>query len=97
MSKQFSNYRYKLQKLFRVHQAFVVIVVVLLVLIGVFTRIMNLNNLPLDQAYLMDQTSELKSVQFNQSAISAIQSLNNSNVVTPGTELPNNRQNPFNE
>ncbi len=97
MSKQLSAYKYRFQKGFHSHQAFVVIVVVLLILIGVFLRINSLNNLPMDQARYDEQTSQLQSVQFNQDAINEIQSLNSSNVAVPGTELPSNRQNPFNE
>lgn len=97
MKKQLNLLKYRLAKLFKNHQAFVVIVVVLMVLMAAMLRINSLSNIPLDQGYLDKKSSELKSVQFNQDAISQIQDLNDSNVDDPGTQLPSNRQNPFNE
>lgn len=97
MKQKLARYRYQLAKTFRSRQAFVVVVGVLLVLIATVLRVNSLNNLPVDQNYLSQQTSKIKSVQFNQTAINQIQSLNQSDINTPGTQLPSNRKNPFNE
>ncbi len=97
MKSQFSSISYKFQKLFHEHQAFVVIVTVLLILTAVFLRINTLSNQPLDKVYLDQETSKLKSVRFNEDAVDQIKALNDSNVQDPGTQLPGNRQNPFNE
>ncbi len=97
MKSQFTTLNYKLQKLLHEHQAFVVLVIALLVLMGVFLRINTLANQPLDQAYLTSESSKLKSVRFNEDAIRQIKALQESNVNDPGTQLPSNRQNPFNE
>lgn len=97
MNKNLTRYKYRLLKILRVHQTFIVITVVLLILILTALRINMLNDMPQDQQYLKSQTSQLKSVHFNQDAINKIKSLSDSNVAVPGTELPSNRQNPFNE
>jgi hypothetical protein len=97
MNKNVTVFKYKFTKLFHQHQAFVVVVSALIILIIAFLRINSLSNLPADQDYLRQETSKLKTVQFNQDAISQIQALDDSNVATPGTQLPSNRQNPFNE
>lgn len=97
MKLKLTKANYKLQKLLHEHQAFVVLVVMLLVLMGVFLRINTLSNQPLDQAYLNQESSKLKSVRFNEDAIDQIKALRESNVIDPGTQLPSNRQNPFNE
>ncbi len=97
MKSSFASYKYSLIKLFRLHQGFIVITTVLVLLVGVFIRINTLGNMPLDQEYLQKQTSEIKNVKFNKEAIEKIKALNDSNVTAPGTELPSNRQNPFSE
>ncbi len=97
MQKKFVALKYKASKLLHQHQTFVVLTIVLSVLIVVIVRINNLSNLPLDQGYLNEQTSQIKNVNFNQNAIDQIKQLNDSNVTAPGTELPSNRLNPFNE
>lgn len=97
MKEQLSSTRYKFAKLFKVHQTFVVLTAVLLLLIGVVLRINSLNNLPLDQNYLNAESSKIQSVNFNEEAIEQIKALNDSNVSDPGTQLPGGRQNPFNE
>jgi hypothetical protein len=97
MKSQLNTLSYKFQKLFHEHQAFVVMVTALLILIAVFLRINTLSNQPLDQTYLNQEASKLKSVRFNEDAVNQIKALNDSNVKDPGTELPGNRQNPFNE
>ena len=97
MKHQFSALQYKSTKLLHSHQTFVVLVAVLIVLMMVFLRINTLSSIPLDQSYLNQETSKLKSVRFNEDAIEQIKTLNDSNVSDPGTQLPQNRQNPFNE
>ena len=97
MQKKFSKFKYKFYKVFRSHQTFVVLVVVLLLLTAVVIRINSLGNIPTDQVYLDKKLGETKSVNFNRDAIEQIKLLNESNVSTPGTQLPTNRQNPFNE
>lgn len=79
------------------HQAFAVIVAVLIILLAVFLRISSLSNAPIDQAYLNQEVEKVKPVQFNQNAIKEIEKLKESNIEDPGTQLPQNRQNPFNE
>ena len=95
--KQLTNLKYRLSKLFKVHHAFVVLTAVLLVLVVAFMRVNTLNNLPLDQTYLNQEKGKIKTVRFNEAAIEEIKALRDSNVAAPGTELPKDRQNPFNE
>lgn len=97
MQKSFSRFKYKYLKLFRSHQSFVVLTIVLLILVASVVRINSLGNIPIDQTYLDAKLSETKSVTFNRQAIEQIKELNESNVSTPGTQLPSNRENPFNE
>lgn len=97
MKGKFNTQIYRLQKIFHNHQTFVVLTAVLLVLTIVFLRIHTLNSMPLDESYLNQETSKIKSVRFNEDAIEQIKALNDSNVKDPGTQLPANRQNPFNE
>lgn len=97
MKLQFASYRYRFAKALHSHQTFVIILGVLLVLLGVFLRINGLNSLPLDEAHLKQETEKIKPVRFNEEAIEQIKLLNDSNVDDPGTQLPGNRQNPFNE
>lgn len=91
------TYRFRLLKLFRVHQSFVILILVLIVLVGVLYRVKFLNDLPVDQAYMNQEMQKVKVVKFNEAAIEQIKALRDSNVATPGTELPKNRQNPFAE
>lgn len=97
MKKQFNRIKYRLSKVLRTHQGFVVIVVVLTLLIVAVLRLNMLGNIPVDQTYLDQQSSQIKSVKFNQDAISQIEDLQDSNVADLGTRLPANRENPFNE
>lgn len=92
-----ATYRFRLLKLFRVHQSFVILILVLVVLVGVLYRVKFLNDLPVDQAYMNQEMQKVKAVKFNEAAIEQIKALRDSNVATPGTELPKNRQNPFAE
>lgn len=97
MPQKIKDILYKTTKLLHVHQSFVVLVAVLVVLTMAVIRINTLNNLPIDQAYYDQQTAQLKSVTFNHEAITKIEQLRDSNVVQPGTSLPVNRSNPFAE
>jgi len=97
MGESIKRLKYDFLKIFREHQAFVVISAVLIILIAVFLRINALSNMPLDQRYLDTESSKIKTVRFNQEAIEQIKELNDSNVTTPKVTLPSNRQNPFNE
>ena len=97
MNQKFKDYIYKSTKLLHAHQAFVVLVTVLIVLTFVIIRINTLNNLPVDQAYYDQQTAQLKTVVFNHEAITKIEMLRDSDVTQPGTSLPANRNNPFAE
>ena len=97
MKAQLSSFNFRFQKLFHEHEAFVVIIGALLILTAVFLRINTLSNKPVDQSYLTSQSSTIQSVRFNEDAIEQIKQLNESNVNDPGTQLPGNRQNPFNE
>lgn len=97
MKSQFARYRYRFMKVFQNHQAFVVILVVLCVLLAVLLRISTLSSLPLDKNRFNQESAKVKPVRFNEKAIEQIQSLSESNVADPGTQLPSNRQNPFNE
>ncbi len=84
-------------KIFHNHEAFVVLLLVLVALICVFLRINYLSNLPADQLYFDQTRSEIKEVNFNEDAISKIEQLRDSNVEDLGTQLPVDRINPFNE
>lgn len=97
MNAKVSKQIYRFSKIFTAHQAFVVIVCVLAVLLLVLMRINTLSNLPINQAYLNTETESIKTVRFNQEAIEKIKTLNESNVEDPGTQLPGNRENPFSE
>lgn len=94
---QLSSLKYRLTKTLHSHQAFVVLLAALIVLLLVFIRINTLGNLPLDQKYLNQEVEKIQPVRFNEEAIEQIKALNDSNVTDPGTQLPNDRQNPFNE
>lgn len=95
MKQQLTLLRYKFTKLFHQHEAFVVILAVLSVLIVLALRINSLSNIPMDQSYYDKKVSELKTVNFNNEAIKQIEALRDSNVTNPGTELPADRTNPF--
>lgn len=97
MNQQLARLKYKAVKLLHSHQAFVVITIVLVVLLLVFVRINSLNEMPVDQAYLDEKVSNIKTVNFDTEAIKEIEALNDSNVTAPGTDLPLDRNNPFNE
>lgn len=97
MKSGLTKLTYRVSKMFAAHQAFVVVICVLMVLLAVFMRITTLDNLPIDQDYLTKKTAEVKPVKFNEEAIEKIKALSESNVVDPGTQLPSDRQNPFSE
>ena len=97
MEAKLAPLKYKTTKLLRSHQAFVVLVTMLLILVAAVIRVNALSNLPVDQNYINLKKSEIQNVRFNEQAIEQIRQLNESNVAAPGTELPKNRQNPFNE
>lgn len=90
-----SALRYKLAKSLRGHEAFIVSVIALLILLLLTLRINSLNNIPMDQAYYDQKTSEVKGVTFNQEAIEQIETLRDSNVADPSAQLPDGRDNPF--
>lgn len=97
MKSKFTNFQHQLVKVLHNHQAFAVLTAVLFVLTAVFLRISALSNTPIDQSYLNQEIEKVKPVQFNQDAIDEIEKLKESNIADPGTQLPTNRQNPFNE
>ena len=97
MRSKLATYKYRLHKTLKSHQAFVVLLGVLLVLLVVFLRINSLNSLPIDQSRLNEESAKITPVQFNEEAIEQIKQLSESNVADPGTQLPGNRHNPFNE
>lgn len=97
MKDQLLAYRYKLIKQLHAHQTFVVLLAALIVLLAVFLRISSLGSTPVDQEYLNQTINTLKPVSFNEEAVKQIEALKDSNVNDPGTQLPPNRQNPFNE
>lgn len=95
--KSLVKVKYRIGKIFREHQAFVMVTVVLLVLLAVLLRVNTLNDIETDQAYINSESGTIKAVKFDIEAIEEIKALRDSNVATPGTSLPQNRQNPFNE
>ncbi len=97
MKNRFLKNYYSFIKVFHTHEAFVVLTIVLIALIGVVARINHLSNLPADQLYFDQSSSEIKAVNFNEDAIKKIEQLRDSNVQDPGTQLPVDRNNPFNE
>lgn len=88
---------FKFRKLFHHHQGFVVTMLLLVVALATVLRIRLLNEMRPNQAYLDEQASSVKSVNFNQKAIEQIEALRDSNVSNPGTQLPDGRDNPFSE
>lgn len=97
MKNKLVKYYYLVTKVFHTHEAFVVLFVVLIALIGVIVRINHLSNLPADQVFFDQSSSQIKEVNFNEDAIKKIEELRDSNVQDPGTQLPVDRNNPFNE
>lgn len=97
MKNKFAKYYYSFIKMFHTHEAFVALTLVLLALIGVVARINYLSNLPPDQTFLDLSSSQIKAINFNEDAIKKIEQLRDSNVEDPGTQLPVDRNNPFNE
>ncbi len=95
--KSLSSLKFKLAKLFKLHQAFVVLIFLLIILSVSIFRINSLTHMPLDQNFLDAEASKIKTVKFDEKAIEQIKSLSDSNVAAPGTDLPKDRQNPFNE
>lgn len=97
MKDVIQRYRYSISKLFHTHEAFVVLIAVLLLMTAVFLRIHSLSSLPPNQAYYDKQVSTIKPVRFNQDAITKIEQLRDSNVANPGTSISTDRDNPFAE
>lgn len=97
MKQNLQKLQYKFTKFFHTHEAFVVLTLVLVALMAVVLRINYLNNLPADEDYYNQSVSDIKPVTFNQEAIEKIEQLRDSNVDDPGTQLPQDRNNPFTE
>ena len=97
MKRKLNRYKLRALKFLHLRQSFVVILVLLFILFAVFVRISMLGSLPLDEAYLNKESSNIKAINFNDEAIEQIKALRESNVTAPGTELPQDRQNPFSE
>ncbi len=97
MKQKLTAFLYKFKRFFKVHQAFVTIIGMLLVIIAVVIRLNMLGNMEPNQAYVDDETTKIKTVQFDQEALGEIQALRESHVTVPGTQLPEGRQNPFSE
>lgn len=87
MNQQLELFKYKFSKIFRLHQAFIVLVFVLLILIGVVIRINTLSNIPIDQAYSIRNPLKLKLCN-SMKALLKYRALNDSNVATPRTDQP---------
>jgi hypothetical protein len=90
-------FSHKFQRIFKLHQVFVVTLALLILLIAVVMRVSTLSNLGPDQNYLNQQASKVQVVNFKEDAIKEIESLRDSNVTVPATQLPSGRQNPFSE
>ena len=97
MTKDYARLKYKIVKILHSHQAFIVLIGVLVLLVFVIMRINTFNNIGYDEAYYTRETASLKSVQFNQEAIEQIEALRDSNVDEPAVQLPGDRSNPFAE
>lgn len=97
MNQKLVKLKYRLTKSLHRHQVFVTSGIVLVVLLMVFVRINSLSEMPIDQVYLDRKVSDIKTVNFNKEAIKQIEALKDSDVAAPGTELPNDRKNPFSE
>lgn len=95
--KRFAVIKYRATRLLRAHQTFVVILITLCILGISFLRVQSLNSIPVDQAYIDDESLHIKTVRFDQEAIEQIKALRDSNVEAPGVNLPGDRQNPFSE
>ena len=97
MTKDYARLKSKIAKIIHFHQAFIVLIGVLMLLVFVIVRINAFNNIGYDEAYYNSETASLKSVQFNQDAIERIEALRDSNVDEPAVQLPGDRSNPFAE
>ncbi|MDQ5969912.1 MAG: hypothetical protein QG593_429 [Patescibacteria group bacterium] len=94
--KRINAIKYGLSKTLRVHQLFVVLVLLLVILIGTVYQVIAMNNLTSEHSD-MSSASSVKIIKFDEDAIERIRSLRDNNVSNPGISIPSDRRNPFNE
>jgi hypothetical protein len=97
MKEKLKKIRFAVTDVFSKHEVFVVLAVLLAVAGLVVFRLSSLSSIEPDQAYIDDQTFSVKPVQFNEEAIEKIEALRDSNVKDLGTQVQEDRQNPFSE
>jgi hypothetical protein len=97
MRQKIQAIQFKMQSVFSSHQAFVVLSLLLIIATLVIFRLTSLSNLEPSAEYIDDQTRTIQPVPFNEEAIKEIQALRNSNVSNPGTQIQEDRSNPFAE
>ncbi len=97
MKKKFLDLKKKLSRIFNKHHAFVVLLGLLLLISVVVIRLNVLSSLGPDQGTIDEETEKIKTVNFSEDALEKIQQLRESNVKVPGTDISENRDNPFSE
>lgn len=97
MKDRLKKLHLKVTSIFTHHQTFVVVSLLLLLVAGVMVRLGGLSNMEPTQEVIDDQSSSVKSVIFNEDAVEEIEALRDSNVKEPGTQVQQNRDNPFSE
>lgn len=97
MKAKLQTLRIKLSTIFSKHLAFVVMCIFLLIASFVVYRLTVLSSMEPNPDVIADEKLKIKAVQFDQDSIKQIESLRESNVKTPGTDIQKNRQNPFKE
>lgn len=97
MRQGIQKLQFKLQSIFSSHQAFVVLSLLLVIASIVIFRLISLSNLEPSAEYIDDQTRAIQPVPFNEEAIEEIKALRESNVSNPGTQIQEDRNNPFAE
>ncbi len=97
MKDTFKKIQLKVSTLLVHHQTFVVVALLLALTTGVVFRLTNLSNMEPSQEVIDDQVRSVKSVIFNEDAVEKIEALRDSNVKKPGTQVQQNRDNPFRE
>ena len=97
MKAKITKLYYKVKEIFKKHQAFVVVAIMLLITGFVIYRLFVLSNLEPSPDSIDDQTRSIQAIEFNEEAIEKIEELRDSNVKEPGTQVQEDRNNPFSE
>ena len=97
MKEKLKTLRFKSSELINKHEVFVVLAILLFISAMVIFRLISMSNIEPDQGYIDDQTISIQPIKFDEDAIEKIEDLRDSNVKDLGTQIQNNRENPFSE